>query len=137
MKLFSWFTFKNLVKVLVFLLIISGSIFYAIDLIQEKNNLMDIEEYAPKSTLVVSENAIVLSLEADIVAIVPENPPSKLPKEPAAVENVGVSDTVNIEPDKTASPSPFSILILYEPSTGKVAVTVIVVELLNATESAK
>ena len=58
MKLFSWFTFKNLFKVLVFLLIISGSIFYAIDLIQEKNNLMDIEEYAPKSTLVVPENLI-------------------------------------------------------------------------------
>lgn len=58
MKLFSWFTFKNLFKVLVFLLIISGSIFYAIDLIQEKNNLMDIEEYAPKSTLVVPENLV-------------------------------------------------------------------------------
>ena len=58
MKLFSWFTFKNLFKVLVFLLIISGSVFYAIGLIQEKNNLMDIEEYAPKSTLVVPENII-------------------------------------------------------------------------------
>ena len=58
MKLFSWFTFKNLFKVLVFLLIINGSVFYAIGLIQEKNNLMDIEEYAPKSTLVVPENII-------------------------------------------------------------------------------
>ena len=95
------------------------------------------ETPAPLNTLVVSENTIALSPEAAIVAIVPENPPSKVPNEPAAVENVGLSDTVNIEPDKTASPSPFSILILYEPSTGKVAVTVIVVELLNATESAK
>ena len=58
MKLFSWFTFKNLFKALVFLLLISGSVFYSIDLIQEKNNLMDIEEYAPKSTLVVPENLI-------------------------------------------------------------------------------
>jgi len=30
--------------------------YFAIDLIQEKNNLMDIEEYSPKSSLVVAEN---------------------------------------------------------------------------------
>ena len=41
-----------------FILIIGFSIYYIIDLIQTKNNLMDIEEYSPKSTLVIPENII-------------------------------------------------------------------------------
>ena len=41
-----------------FILIIGFSIYYIIDLIQTKNNLMDIEEYSPRSTLVIPENII-------------------------------------------------------------------------------
>ena len=41
-----------------FILIIGFSIYYIIDLIQTKNNLMDIEEYSPRSTLIIPENII-------------------------------------------------------------------------------
>jgi hypothetical protein len=40
------------------LLFIGGISYYIIDKIQEKNNLMDIEEYSPKSTLIVPETTI-------------------------------------------------------------------------------
>jgi len=40
------------------LLFIGGISYYIIDKIQEKNNLMDIEEYSPKSTLIVPETSI-------------------------------------------------------------------------------
>ena len=40
------------------ILVIGLSVYYVIDLVQTKNNLMDIEEYSPKSTLVVPENII-------------------------------------------------------------------------------
>jgi len=60
-----FFSFKNFLKVLVFLLsvlllvlIVSGISYYAINKTQIKNNLMDIEEYSPISTLRVSENPI-------------------------------------------------------------------------------
>ena len=60
MKLFS---FRFLIKLFVFfislsllLLLVFGISYYTIDRIQKKNNLMDIEEYSPISTLVVPQN---------------------------------------------------------------------------------
>ena len=60
-----FFSFKNFLKVLFFLLsvlllvlIVSGISYYVINKTQIKNNLMDIEEYSPISTLRVSENPI-------------------------------------------------------------------------------
>ena len=48
----------SLLKIILALLFIGGISFYIIDKIQEKNNLMDIEEYSPKSTLIVPETSI-------------------------------------------------------------------------------
>ena len=58
MNLFSWASFKNLIKAIFFLICFGGTIYFTIDTIQYKYNLMDIEEYEPTSTLVVSENFI-------------------------------------------------------------------------------
>jgi len=59
------FSFKNFLKAFTFLfglsilVILFGAIsYFVIDKIQQKNNLMDIEEYSPISTLVVPENPI-------------------------------------------------------------------------------
>ena len=46
----------TLLKIILAILFIGGISYYVIDKIQEKNNLMDIEEYSPKSTLIVKEN---------------------------------------------------------------------------------
>ena len=58
-----FFSFKNFLKgslfivsILLLILISSGISYYVIDITQQKNNLMDIEEYSPKSTLVVEKN---------------------------------------------------------------------------------
>lgn len=58
-----FFSFRFLIKLFVFfislsllLLLVFGISYYTIDRIQKKNNLMDIEEYSPISTLVVSQN---------------------------------------------------------------------------------
>jgi|TARA_A200000159_G_scaffold9039_1_gene7834 predicted TIM-barrel fold metal-dependent hydrolase len=48
----------NLLKIAFALLFIGGLSYYILDKIQEKNNLMDIEEYSPKSTLVVKETPL-------------------------------------------------------------------------------
>ena len=50
-------------SIMVFLvfLILSGLSYYIITIIQKKNNLMDIGEYSPKSTLVVNENKVYKS----------------------------------------------------------------------------
>ena len=40
------------------ILFLGGITYYCIDKIQEKNNLMDIEEYSPKSTLIVPEHTV-------------------------------------------------------------------------------
>lgn len=50
----------SLMVFLVFL-IISGLSYYIITILQKKNNLMDIGEYSPKSTLVVNENRVYKS----------------------------------------------------------------------------
>ncbi len=55
---------KTISYILIFFLvflIISGLSYYIITAIQKKNNLMDIGEYSPKSTLVVDENKIYRS----------------------------------------------------------------------------
>ena len=58
-------SFKKIINyILIFFLlflIISGLSYYIITVIQKKNNLMDIGEYSPKSTLVVDENKIYRS----------------------------------------------------------------------------
>ena len=58
-----FFSFKNFLKgslfivsILLLILISSGISYYIIDITQQKNNLMDIEEYSPKSTLVAEKN---------------------------------------------------------------------------------
>ena len=48
----------TLLKIILAILFIGGTSYYMIDKIQEKNNLMDIEEYSPKSTLIVEENLV-------------------------------------------------------------------------------
>jgi predicted TIM-barrel fold metal-dependent hydrolase len=62
MKLFS---LKNFLKALLFLsslliiiLVFSGISYFTIDSVQKKNNLMDIEEYSPITSLVVQKNLI-------------------------------------------------------------------------------
>ena len=46
------------IQITFFLLFFSGITYYIIDKIQEKNNLMDIEEYSPRSTLIVTETKL-------------------------------------------------------------------------------
>ena len=58
---FAWVTFKTLIKTILFVLIVGTTTYYFIDLIQEKNNVMDIEEYSPKSTLIVEETVLTRS----------------------------------------------------------------------------
>ena len=77
-----------------------------------------------------------MSPEAATVATVPEKSPAIVPNEPAAVVQLGASDTVKIAPDLTALPSLFSTLIKYAPSTAIVKFAVIDVALVNVTELA-
>ena len=60
-----FYSFKNFTKALLFLfsilvivLITAGISYWAIDKVQKKNNLMDIEEYSPITSLVVEKNKI-------------------------------------------------------------------------------
>ena len=46
------------IQITFFLLFFGGITYYIIDKIQEKNNLMDIEEYSPRSTLIVTETKL-------------------------------------------------------------------------------
>lgn len=53
--------FRNilwLLKSTLVILFLGGITYYCIDKIQEKNNLMDIEEYSPKSTLILPEHTV-------------------------------------------------------------------------------
>ena len=59
------FSFKNFLKgsafilsILFLILLVTGISYYAIDYVQKKNNLMDIEEYSPIASLVVEENIV-------------------------------------------------------------------------------
>ena len=49
-------SFKKFLKAFLFIVLLAVTIYFSIDIIQKKNNLMDIEEYSPKSSLVVEEN---------------------------------------------------------------------------------
>ena len=49
-------SFKNFLKTLLFIALLVATIYFSIDIIQKKNNVMDIEEYSPISSLVVDEN---------------------------------------------------------------------------------
>jgi predicted TIM-barrel fold metal-dependent hydrolase len=49
-------SFKKFLKAFLFIILLAVTIYFSIDIIQKKNNLMDIEEYSPKSSLVVEEN---------------------------------------------------------------------------------
>ena len=53
--------FRNilwLLKSILVILFLGGITYYCIDKIQEKNNLMDIEEYSPRSTLIVPQHPV-------------------------------------------------------------------------------
>jgi predicted TIM-barrel fold metal-dependent hydrolase len=53
--------FRNILRLLkstLVILFLGGITYYCIDKIQEKNNLMDIEEYSPKSTLILPEHTV-------------------------------------------------------------------------------
>ena len=52
------FSLKNLLKTLSFILVITLSVYYAIDIIQNKQNIMSIEDYDPPSSLVVEGREI-------------------------------------------------------------------------------
>ena len=47
---------KNLFKVLSFILIITVAVYFSIDVIQNKQNIMSFEDYEPISSLIVEEN---------------------------------------------------------------------------------
>lgn len=49
-------SFKNFLKTLLLITLLVATIYFSIDIIQKKNNVMDIEEYSPISSLVVDEN---------------------------------------------------------------------------------
>ncbi len=52
---------SSLFKVAFALVFLGGLSYYILDKLQEKENLMDIEEYSPKSTLVVKETPLTRS----------------------------------------------------------------------------
>ena len=56
--MFSLVSFKNFIKLATFIIFIGLICYLTIDLLQEKNNLMDIESYSPKSTLKVKETIL-------------------------------------------------------------------------------
>ena len=53
-----WITLKNLIKTVLFILIITSLVYFSISYIQTKNNVMDIEDYSPKSTLKVKQTLL-------------------------------------------------------------------------------
>ena len=52
------FTLKNLVKTLGFIFVVTIAIYYAIDTIKFKNNIMSFEDYNPPSSLVVEGEVV-------------------------------------------------------------------------------
>ncbi len=49
-------SFKKFLKAFLLIVLLTVTIYFSIDILQKKNNLMDIEEYSPKSSLVIDEN---------------------------------------------------------------------------------
>lgn len=56
--MFQWIHWKNFFRAVIILLLFTGLTYWALDLIQTKNNRMDIEDYEPRSTLVVPETLL-------------------------------------------------------------------------------
>ena len=52
------FSLKNLFKVLSFILLVTLALYFAIDTIQKKQNIMSFEEYDPPSSLIVEGEEI-------------------------------------------------------------------------------
>ena len=52
------FGLKNLLKALAFILVIAFSVYFAIDIIQDKQNIMSFEDYDPPSSLIVEGEEI-------------------------------------------------------------------------------
>ena len=52
------FSLRNLFKALAFILVIAFSVYFAIDIIQNKQNIMSFEDYDPPSSLVVEGREI-------------------------------------------------------------------------------
>ena len=52
------FTLKNLLKTLSFILVVALAIYFAIDTIQKKQNIMSFEDYDPPSSLIVEGEVI-------------------------------------------------------------------------------
>ena len=57
------FSLKNLFKALSFILVIAFSLHFAIDIIQDKQNIMSFEDYDPPSSLVVEGKEIKKAVE--------------------------------------------------------------------------
>ena len=53
-----WIHWENFFRAVFILLLFTGLAYWALDLIQTKNNRMDIEDYEPRSTLVVPETLL-------------------------------------------------------------------------------
>lgn len=56
--MFQWIHWKNFFRAVIILLLFTGLTYWALDLIQTKNNRMDIEDYEPRSTLLVPETLL-------------------------------------------------------------------------------
>ena len=56
--LFRWLVWKNFFRAVVILGLFTGLAYAALDFIETKNNRMDIEDYEPRSSLVVSETLL-------------------------------------------------------------------------------
>ena len=54
--MFNWSTFKNFLKFSLFVVFATLVIYFAIDLVQKKNNIMSFEDYDPPSSLIVESN---------------------------------------------------------------------------------
>ena len=52
------FTLKNLLKTLSFIVVVALAIYFAIDAIQNKQNIMSFEDYDPPSSLIVEGKVI-------------------------------------------------------------------------------
>ena len=61
------FGLKNLLKALAFILIIAFSVYFAIDIIQDKQNIMSFEDYDPPSSLIVVVLTKVLNTRGPII----------------------------------------------------------------------
>ncbi|MFQ3341639.1 MAG: hypothetical protein ACI9TK_001304 [Flavobacteriaceae bacterium] len=93
--------FKNIIlllKAVVAILFFGGITYYCIDKIQEKNNLMDIEEYSPKSTLIVPEHPVKKSKYPfiDVHNHQFDMPVKNLPKLVAEMDSLNMAFMINL-----------------------------------------